>query len=67
MVDVFNRLFFDDLAAMTRQERIDLCACASTLERMTGLIDNVAAGFVPAWIALDKNKLHIPFFCALVA
>jgi hypothetical protein len=31
------------------------------------LIDNVAAGFVPAWIALDKNKLHIPFFCALVA
>ena len=47
MMDVFNKLFFEDLAAMSTQERVDLCRRTTDKFAKVGLVSAADALVVP--------------------
>jgi len=57
MMDVFNTLFFEDLAAMTRQERIDLCAGATESYAKLGFVFAADALVVPQTLDIYQDTL----------
>jgi predicted amidohydrolase YtcJ len=66
MMDVFNKLFFEDLAAMTTQERIDLCERTAEKFTQMGLVFAGDALVVPPTLnmyqetlAADRLKIRI--------
>jgi predicted amidohydrolase YtcJ len=57
MMDVFNKLFFDDLAAMSKQERIELCAGATESYAKLGFIFAADALVVPQTLDMYQDTL----------
>jgi len=57
MMDVFNTLFFGDLASMTRQERIDLCAEATDSYAKLGFVFAADALVVPQTLDIYQDTL----------
>jgi hypothetical protein len=57
MMDVFNTLFFEDLASMTRQERIDLCAGATESYAKLGFVFAADALVVPQTLDIYQDTL----------
>ena len=67
MLDVFNKLFFDDLTMMTKQARIDLCARATESFAQLGYVSAADALVVPQTLnqyrdTLDAGKLKIRIY-----
>jgi predicted amidohydrolase YtcJ len=67
MTHVFNRLFFDDLAAMNRQQRIELCSAATEAFAARGLVFAADAMVAPQTLAIyqdtrDAGKLKIRIY-----
>ncbi len=57
MMDVFNNLFFEDLAAMTQQERIELCAGATQSYAKLGFVFAADALVVPQTLDMYQETL----------
>ena len=57
MMDVFNKLFFEDLAAMTKQERIELCAGATESYAKLGFVFAADALVVPQTLDMYQETL----------
>ena len=57
MMDVFNRLFFEDLAAMNKQERIALCADATKSYAKLGFVSAADALVVPQTLDIYQDTL----------
>jgi hypothetical protein len=67
MMDVFNKLFFEDLAAMGKQERIELCAGATQAYAKLGFVSAADALVVPQTLVMYQDtlaagKLHIRIY-----
>jgi predicted amidohydrolase YtcJ len=57
MMDVFNKLFFGDLAAMSKQERIELCAGATQSYAKLGFVFAADALVVPQTLDMYQDTL----------
>ena len=57
MMDVFNKLFFEDLAAMSKKERIDLCAEATESYAKLGFVFAADALVVPQTLDIYQDTL----------
>ena len=67
MMDVFNKLFFDDLAAMGKKDRIELCAQATASYARLGFVFAADALVTPQTLdmyqdALAAGKLKIRIY-----
>ena len=57
MLDVFNKLFYEDLAAMTAKERVDLCATTTQRYAELGLVFAADALVVPQTLSMYQDTL----------
>ena len=57
MMDVFNQLFFEDLAAMSKQDRIELCAQATASYAKLGFVFAADALVVPQTLDMYQDTL----------
>ena len=56
MMDVFNKLFLEDLAAMSKQERIDLCGAATQSYARLGFVLAADALVVPQTLDMYQDS-----------
>jgi predicted amidohydrolase YtcJ len=67
MMNVFNKLFFEDLTAMGKQKRIELCAAATQAYAKLGFVSAADALVMPQTLdmyqeTLTAGKLHIRIY-----